>query len=341
MKIANPMYDVAFNFMMEDDEVAKTFLSAIIQEEVVELDFAPQERTFRVPPRKKGKQQEKSKRSGIIYTVCWFDFLARIVTSGGGYKTVLIELQKAKLASDIMRFRRRASIQYQNSANVYDGGKDRKTRRICIFLLGCDIGVPDCPIIQVDSRARGVAMSEEVKISSNEFIRSLHHRSWIVQTNLLNPHRNDLEKLLSIFDQASRSMHYPYIRVNEEDFPEKYRSIIRRLHTAAEDEDTQIQMEMEDDYIEELRDKEREIAEKEKAIVENNKIIRERKKAIEAKAKEIEAKDREIAAKDKEIEAKDKAIAIAAKAKAIEANDKEIEELKKQISEIQRQRAKM
>jgi hypothetical protein len=301
--------------MMEDNEVAKTFLSAIIQEEVVELDFAPQERMVRIPPREEKKQQEEPESSGISYTVCRFDFLARIATSGGGYKTVLIELQKAKLASDIMRFRRYLGIQYQNSANVYGDGKDRKARRIyCIFLLGYDIGVPGCPVIQVDSRAKDVATSEKVEISSNEFIRSLHHHSWIVQTSQLNPpHRNDLEKLLSIFDQANRSMNYHFIKVNEEDFPEKYRSIIRRLRMAAESEDIQIEMEMEDDYLEELRDKERKIAEKEKALAEKKKIIREQKKTMKEQGKAMKDKDR-----------------------VIEDKDKAIEELKKQLSEMQR-----
>jgi hypothetical protein len=90
MKIANPI-DVAFKFMMKDNEVAKTFLSAIIQEEVVELDFAPQERMVRISPPEKRKEKEEPESSGISYTVCRFDFLARIATLGGGYRTVLIE----------------------------------------------------------------------------------------------------------------------------------------------------------------------------------------------------------------------------------------------------------
>jgi hypothetical protein len=39
MRIANPIYDVVFRFMMEDNKVAKAFLSAIIGEEVLELNF--------------------------------------------------------------------------------------------------------------------------------------------------------------------------------------------------------------------------------------------------------------------------------------------------------------
>ncbi|MDR0574335.1 MAG: hypothetical protein LBG96_09955, partial [Tannerella sp.] len=116
MHIANPIYDVVFRYMMEDNRVARAFLSAIIQEEVVELDFAPQEHTIRVPPKKEEHPTEKKE---INFTVCRFDFSARISVPGGGYKTVLIELQKAKLASDIMRFRRYLGLHYRNPNNAY------------------------------------------------------------------------------------------------------------------------------------------------------------------------------------------------------------------------------
>jgi DNA-binding ferritin-like protein (Dps family) len=45
MLIANPIYDVVFKYMMEDLQVAKTFVSAIIGDDVTELDFCPQELT--------------------------------------------------------------------------------------------------------------------------------------------------------------------------------------------------------------------------------------------------------------------------------------------------------
>jgi hypothetical protein len=111
---------------------------------------------------------------------------------------------------------------------------------------------------------------------SNEFIRSLHHRSWIVQIEQLKDYRRtDLEKLLSIFDQENRTKNHHILNVDEDDFPKEYRSIIRRLRMAAESEEIQMEMEMEDDYVEELRDKERKIAEKEKIIKEKVKVIEE------------------------------------------------------------------
>jgi tetratricopeptide (TPR) repeat protein len=318
--------------MMEDNKVAKAFLSAIIQEEVTELDFASQEHTARIPSKKKRKRKEETESSGITFTVCRFDFSARIATPGGRYRTVLIELQKAKLVSDIMRFRRYLGIHYRNPANTYGKGDHRKARQIyCIFLLGYDIGVSGRPVIQVDSQTKDVATNEEVEIRSNEFIESLHHRSWIVQIDQLKQRRrNDLEKLLSIFDQTNRTINHHIMNVNEEDFPEMYRPIIRRLRMAAESEDIQIEMEMEDDYLQELQDKERKIAQKEKELAQARKIPREQKKTLKDKDKALEDKDKALKDKDKALKDKDKALED--NKKALEDKDRLIEELKKQLT---------
>ena len=80
MHIANPIYDVVFKYMLEDNKVAKLFLSAIIGEEIMELDFSAQERTVEVPATKKVKKK-KVERPPL--TVCRFDFSAKIQTPGG------------------------------------------------------------------------------------------------------------------------------------------------------------------------------------------------------------------------------------------------------------------
>jgi len=38
MQIANPIYDIVFKYMMSDNRVAKSLLSAIIGEKIVELE---------------------------------------------------------------------------------------------------------------------------------------------------------------------------------------------------------------------------------------------------------------------------------------------------------------
>jgi hypothetical protein len=285
--------------MMEDNRVARAFLSAIIGEEVLELSFTTGEHTLRLPP-----DGERKDEPPISYTVCRFDFSAQIALPDGKHKTVLIELQKAKFASDIMRFRRYLGVHYQNPNNSYDSGDGRrKARQIyCIFLLGHDIGIPDCPVIEVDSRAKDVTTKENLD-APNEFIQSLHHRSWIVQIlQLKQRRRTDLEKLLSIFDQENRTQNHHILNVNEDDFPNSYHPVIRRLRMASENDDMQIEMEMEDDYLEELRDREREVARNKKVIEAQSKTLKEQSNALKQKDRTIEQKDRTIEEKDKALE---------------------------------------
>jgi uncharacterized coiled-coil protein SlyX len=292
MKIANPIYDVVFKFMMEDETVAKSFLSAIIGEEVLELNFSAQEHTIHKPPQKVAKQGET-----INLTVCRFDFSAKISLPDGGFKTVLVELQKAKFPSDIMRFRRYVGLHYKNPSNSYFVEDEKKARQIyCISLLGYDIGIPESPILQIDNTVIDVSTKKQLSASDNEFIQALHHRSWIVQLEQLKQHRrNDIEKLLSVFDQDNRIKDDEHIMiVNEMDFPEIYRPIVRRLRMAYEDEQVQIEMEMEDEYIEDILNRERLIAKKDKALKEKDRTLKEKDNTLKEKNKTIEKQKKTI-----------------------------------------------
>jgi hypothetical protein len=338
MHIANPIYDVVFKYMMEDEKVARAFLSAIIGEEVVELDFAPREYILKRASRLKEKEttEEDVKDSeSSCFTVSRFDFSAKIATAGG-FKTVLIELQKAKLLSDIMRFRRYLGLHYCNPKNTYMEDNVSKARQIyCIFLLAYGIGLQGRPVIQVNNTIKDATTNEEIKIS-NEFIDGLHHRSWIVQiSELKQRRRNDLEILLSIFDHENRDKGLHILNVNDADFPDIFRPIIRRLQMACESEDIQVGMEMEDDILQELQDKEREIDELGKTVKNQRKVLKEKDKALKEQAKAIKGKDKAIEEKDKVIEEKDKALK--EKDKAIEELAKAFEDLKKQVDDFIKQ----
>ena len=230
MHIANPIYDVVFKFMMEDEKTAKSFLSAIIGEEVLELHFSAQERTLRRPLLNPTEEADK-----LFLTVCRFDFSAQISVPDGSVKTAMIELQKAKIVSDIMRFRRYLGLHYQNPNNTYGTEENKKACPIYgIFLLGYDIGISDHPIVHVHYHCEDGSTKQDFDFdTTNEFLRSLHHQSWIIQINQLkHDHQNDLEKLLSIFDQKNCTANHHILNVDEDEFPALYRPIIRRLHYA-------------------------------------------------------------------------------------------------------------
>jgi len=72
MRIANPIYDVVFKYLMQNNEIAILILSTILEEEILSLNFLPQETAMAVENR--------------TFTVYKLDFSALIKTSGGGGK---------------------------------------------------------------------------------------------------------------------------------------------------------------------------------------------------------------------------------------------------------------
>jgi len=43
MRIANPIYDVVFKYLMQNNEIATLILSTILEEEILSLNLLPQE----------------------------------------------------------------------------------------------------------------------------------------------------------------------------------------------------------------------------------------------------------------------------------------------------------
>jgi hypothetical protein len=73
VQIANPIYDVVFKYLMNDEKVAKLLLSAIIGKEVVSLEFRPTEHHFPV---------------GEMLMVLRMDFSARILDENGNQELI-------------------------------------------------------------------------------------------------------------------------------------------------------------------------------------------------------------------------------------------------------------
>ena len=43
MTIANPVYDIVFKYLMEDDRIARTILSALLKVDVIDVKMRPHE----------------------------------------------------------------------------------------------------------------------------------------------------------------------------------------------------------------------------------------------------------------------------------------------------------
>ncbi len=264
MQIANPIYDVVFKYLMEDGKIAKLMISSIIGENIEELSFLPQELVTDIDKLGNGKKS-KSKRNRVdSLTVYRLDFSAKIKTVEG-YKNVIIELQKAKFPTDIMRFRKYLGEQFANKDNfqkIKIANRIRKTGIpiISIYFLGHKLDNTTASAIKVSRQYRDL-ITDEIIETKESFIESLTLDSYVIQIPYLTgKRRTELEILLSVFDQKNPvDKEHHILNVSDEDFPEKYRPIIRKLQKAIQDSEIKKKMELEDGIINELEDMEREI----------------------------------------------------------------------------------
>ncbi len=288
--LANPIYDTVFKFLLEDLDIARGLISEIIHEEIVSIQVKPQENVVSLErkdlsglPVKENIRDPRPSTSSF-FTVYRLDFLAEIKTLEGT-KKVLIELQKAKLSTDIMRFRRYLGEQYTKDSLPL----------ITIYFIGYAFDNTLPGVIEVARVYRDRLNNRTIERKTNEFIDSLTHDSFVIQLfELKTPMQNRLEKVLSIFSQATERLkdHIVYY-----DFPtddDLQNQIVRRLNYAASDETLKRQMDLEEEVLMELQDLERKIENQGKVIVEKEKAIEEKDKTIVDKDKTIEEKDRLI-----------------------------------------------
>ena len=292
VEIANPIYDVVFKYLMNDEKVAKLLLSAIIGKEVVTLEFRPTEHHFPV---------------GEVLTVMRMDFSARIQDADGHQELIIIELQKAKLPSDIMRFRRYLGEQYANKNNVVREPDAEYAHRkalpiLSIYFLGHPLDHTKAPVIRINRHYIDAATGEQIH-EKEAFIESLTHDSIIIQIPYLKSRRRtELEQLLALFDQSGMTNDPHFLAINEEQLPEQYRPLLRRLQKAVADPVVRQTMDAEDDLIEDFKDYQRMISIKEQIISAREQTISEKDQTISEKDQTISEKDQTIFAQQKTLQ---------------------------------------
>lgn len=287
--IPNPLYDVVFRYLMDDNKVARILLSAILGETVEELAFQSTEQSLKL-----GAEQ---------ITVTRMDFHARIRQTDGQEKVVLIELQKAKLYHQIGRFRRYLGQQYQRNPQSEAREKSSSIPIFPIYLLGEPYSDNGVPVVRVRRDSFDVSTGEKIP-ERHPFIEALTHDAIVIQTRYLNGRRRtELERLLSIFDQsAATDTKGHFLALNEEDMPPAYRPVIRRLQLAMANAELEADMDLEDEVIREFQKKDAELqaaillAERER----EQKELARKQADEERKQKEEERKQKEEERRQKE-----------------------------------------
>ncbi len=286
MRIANPMYDAAFKYLMDDQAAARLLVGAVLGEEVESLQALPQERSARPSP---APPQE-------MLTVRRVDFAATVRTAGGERLRVLVEVQKARFTDEVMRFREYLGRHYADREN-YDAGADGRRRHRplrAIYILGECLPRTEATVLRV-SREYLDGVTGRRLAEREEFVEALSHDCWVVQVPLLaSRRRTDLERLLSVFDQELRAPGERYVlEVDEREIPERYTPVLRRLEGAAASEEVSDSMALEDEVTETWgrmkREKDAAVAEKDAALAEKDAAVAEKDAAL---AREQAAEER-------------------------------------------------
>ena len=185
MIIANPIYDVVFKRLMENNRVAKFFVSTMLDEKVISLDMKPQEFTY------------DDQLIGI--RLFRLDFIAIIETAEGERKKIIIEIQKAKKEIDLMRFRNYLAEQYKKEDVVED---EKVVLPITtIYILGFKLSNIETACVKVKRQYQDL-INETILEERNDFIEKLTHDSYVVQVErITGKYQSRLDKLLSVFEQ--------------------------------------------------------------------------------------------------------------------------------------------
>lgn len=281
MTIANPIYDSVFKFLMEDERVAKTILSALLKKDIMKVEVRPHE-------------YSNSQRDAL--SMFRIDFAATVCDDEGIERVILIEVQKTWLETETLRFRQYLGVQYQRKENIIADSKEGYAMpMVAVYILGHQVGDIETPVVYVQHDAYDYNEQLVTKGIPNPFIDSLTHDSIIVQIPLLHGQTNNrLDKVLSVFDQTLHlSDNGHFLNVDESRFVDDadMQPILHRLLMAASDANTRQDMNVEDEYYSIIEKRDTEIMLNARTIAEQKVQLTEQKAQLtEQKAQLTEQK---------------------------------------------------
>ena len=281
MIIANPIYDVVFKRMMENERVAKFFIGTLLDETIEAIEVQPQEYTY------------PKELTGLA--VFRLDYIATIKTKSGEHKKVLIEIQKVKNYIDLMRFRRYLASQYQKEDTV--DGKKMILPITTIYILGFILPEVAAACLKVERNYKDLVNNKVISTKS-DFVEKLTHDSFIVQVDrITNRYQTRLDKLLSVFEQSNftddRKITKEFTHELDSEDIKLTTDVLHYAGTATE-ERNQLEIEQEawrtvnamfegkdQELMEAIEKSKKEIAEKDKTIEENEKALSDMARQLE------------------------------------------------------------
>jgi hypothetical protein len=295
MLIANPIYDAVFKYLMEDTEIARQFLSVILEEDIVQLEMKPQE--------------QSRYSSEFMLAIVRFDFKAIIRLPSGDYKTVLIELQKGRELIDVVRFRQYLADNYRREEDIVlpNGVRVREALPIVsLYFFGFTLKNIPVPIVRISRSYIDAVTKQELIGVKEDFVEKLTHDSIIVQIpRLATETRTRLETVLSIFNQQfmtneRRLLRFPEGSLAADDLMQ---AMTARLAKAVVSEEIRSGIEVEETFDAAMeREIRKQIAEREEKISEQQQQLAEQESRIQAQEAQLAEREAQLAAQTRELE---------------------------------------
>ncbi|MBI4647081.1 MAG: hypothetical protein HY738_10950 [Bacteroidia bacterium] len=257
MRVLNPIYDTVFKYLMEDIEIPKGLISAIIGQEIKELIPAPEEQV-----------SDEFKIKYATLELQRLDYVGIIKTDKDNskkdnYEKVMIEVQKSPFTPEIGRFRGYLAEKYKN-ISIYKNDKGEEEQAFLpiktIYIIEETFNDKLPGILKSDRQYIDVLKKVEYKGKRDKFIDLLTHEAYFIQVYLL-PYdmQNTITRLLSIFTPYYRDKDQRYLNYPEDDLEKikhkLFRRIIQRLYLASQNSDLKRQLQSATDvenYIEKM-----------------------------------------------------------------------------------------
>ena len=285
IRVANPIYDSVFKYLMEDERIARTILSALLKKEVVEVQIRRNEYT-----------------NGYRDNISMFriDFGARVRQDDGSLRLVLIELQKTWLTTETLRFRQYLGAQYANKENMVqeEMRPPYGIPMVAVYILGHRVGNINVPVLYVNHKPYDYEGNEVTQGLPDPFVDSLVHDSIIVQIPLLHGQINNrLDKVLSVFDQTNKEKdNQQLVELDDANYEDDsdMQYILHRLVMASVDAQLRQDMNVEDEYFQAIEDRDT-------AIMSRDKIIKEKDQQLSQQSQQLSQQNQQLSQQNQQL----------------------------------------
>ena len=287
LHVANPIYDSVFKYIMSDERISKTILSALLKKEVVKVEMRP---------------HEYVNTTRDTLSMFRIDFAATVREKDAeGFKdrVILIELQKTWLDTETLRFRQYLGAQYSNKINIRkDSPKGFAYPMVAVYLLGHRVGDIEEPVVYVNHDVFDYNGEVVEEGKEDPFVESLTHNSIIVQIPRLKGRVNNrLEKVLSVFDQSRKDAEDKQVlnideNKYEDDADMMY--MLHRLTAAAADSEMRQDMNVEDEYYKAIEDRDTAIMNRDKELKHKDEQLQQKSEQLQQKSEQLQQKSEQL-----------------------------------------------